>query len=74
LNGKQKTLSFVLEDSVIGDFRYHPDTDTVSEEISRDGVLMVFTERGACEITEVIGDYLVNSPVELPDYEPEACQ
>lgn len=74
LNGKQKTLSFVLEDSVIGDFRYHPDTDTVSEEISRDGVLMVFTERGACEITEVIGDFLVNSPAELPDYEPEACQ
>ncbi|MDD3002164.1 MAG: hypothetical protein PHF29_10455, partial [Candidatus Riflebacteria bacterium] len=69
LNGKQKSHTLMLEDAVIGDFRYHPATDEVSEEISRDGVLMVFTERGAHEISEVIGDFLVNSLDELPDYD-----
>lgn len=62
-----------VEEATVAKFRYHPDSDSVSDEISRDGVVTVFTPEGSKTLNELIPEFLVTDLANLPDPTIEQC-
>ncbi len=72
-NGREKRFSVTVEEATVAKFRYHPDSDSVSDEISRDGVVTVFTPEGSKTLNELIPEFLVTDLANLPDPTIEQC-
>lgn len=72
-DGRSRSLKVKLEDATIAKFRYHPDFDSVSDEISRTGVITLFTSDGPRELGELVSEYLVKDLADLPKPSVEEC-
>lgn len=72
-DGRQKTLTVELEDATVAKYRYHPDTGRVSDEISRDGSVTIFTAEGSRELCDLVARFLVDDLNKLPRPTVEEC-
>lgn len=72
-DGGQKTLTVELEDATIAKYRYHPDSGRVSNEISRDGSVTIFTAEGSRELSDMVASFLVDDLNKLPNPSVEEC-
>lgn len=72
-NGREKSLAVDLQDATVAKYRYHPDSGQVSDEISRDGAVTVFTASGTRELADLVGEYLVNDLSRLPNPTVDKC-
>lgn len=72
-NGHEKPLTVSLEDATVAKYRYHPDSGHVSDEISRTGAVTVITASGARELSDLVGEFLVDDLSKLPNPAIDKC-
>lgn len=72
-NGSKHTHQIKLDDATVAKFRYHPRSDSVSNEISRSGSITLFENGEAKLLSEVVSDFLVDDLTKLPNPTVEEC-
>ena len=66
-DGREKIHQVDLVDATVAKFKYHPVAGIISDEISRDGSITVYTPTGARELRDMIPEFLVADLKMLPD-------